>query len=161
MDRPLAPPRGAPPGAESPCPGREPVPCQGPLTWRQPGRGESPARRRARQAPARRHQERIREIALELFAEQGYEDLAAGDRGRLGVTRPPCTTTSGPKRDIVRLRRGLPGRAGKVLWGASQRGPRRTGRILARACVGVQLAVIRFMGQNQAAMHSLMSDSGA
>jgi AcrR family transcriptional regulator len=51
-----------------------------------------------------------------------------------------------------------------IAWGASQpRTPETRAEILRRytGIVGEQLAVIRFMEQNQAAMHTLMSDSGA
>src|SRR5215475_13717231 len=54
-----------------------------------PARGEAPARRRARgEAPRGDTRERIQSIALELFAEQGYEKTSLREIAeRLGVTK--------------------------------------------------------------------------
>jgi AcrR family transcriptional regulator len=133
-----------------------------------PARGESPARRRARgELPRGGTRERIQEIALELFAEQGYEKTSLREIAeRLGVTKAALYYHFRSKEDIVRsfvedYRAEL---EQVIAWGASQpRTPESRAEILARYAdiVGEQLAVIRFMEQNQAAMHTLMSDSGA
>jgi AcrR family transcriptional regulator len=133
-----------------------------------PARGESPVRRRARaESPRGGTRERIQEIALELFAEQGYEKTSLREIAeRLGVTKAALYYHFKSKEDIVRsfiedYRTEL---EQVIAWGASQpRTPETRAEILARyaGIVSEQLAVIRFMEQNQAAMHSLMSDSGA
>ena len=133
-----------------------------------PARGESPVRRRAR-AESRRGgtRERIQSIALELFAEQGYEKTSLREIAeRLGVTKAALYYHFKSKEDIVRsFVEDYRAELEKVIsWGARQpRTPESRAEILARYAdiVGERLAVIRFMEQNQAAMHSLMSDSGA
>src|SRR5262252_3728694 len=133
-----------------------------------PARGESPVRRRARaQSPRGGTRERIQSIALELFAEQGYEKTSLREIAeRLGVTKAALYYHFTSKEDIVRsfvedYRAEL---EQVIAWCASQPPtPETRAEILARYTdiVGEQLAVIRFMEQNQAAMHTLMSDSGA
>ena len=133
-----------------------------------PARGESPVRRRARAESSRGGtRERIQSIALELFAEQGYEKTSLREIAeRLGVTKAALYYHFKSKEDIVRsfvedYRAEL---EQVIAWGASQpRTPETRAEILRRytGIVGEQLAVIRFMEQNQAAMHTLMSDSGA
>jgi AcrR family transcriptional regulator len=133
-----------------------------------PARGESPVRRRARsELPRGGTRERIQSIALELFAEQGYEKTSLREIAeRLGVTKAALYYHFKSKEDIVRsfvedYRAAL---EQVIAWGASQpRTPQTRAEILRRYAdiVGEQLPVIRFMEQNQAAMHSLMSDSGA
>jgi AcrR family transcriptional regulator len=133
-----------------------------------PARGESPVRRRARGgSPRGGTRERIQSIALELFAEQGYEKTSLREIAeRLGVTKAALYYHFKSKEDIVRsfiedYRAEL---EQVIAWGASQpRTPETRAEILRRytGIVGEQLAVIRFMEQNQAAMHTLMSDSGA
>jgi AcrR family transcriptional regulator len=126
-------------------------------------RGEAAARHRARGGT----RERIQAIALELFAEQGYEKTSLREIAeRLGVTKAALYYHFKSKEDIVRsfvedYRAEL---QQVIAWGASQpRTPQTRAEILRRYAdiVGEQLAVIRFMEQNQAAMHTLMSDSGA
>ena len=133
-----------------------------------PARGESPVRHRARgEFPRGGTRERIQEIALELFAEQGYEKTSLREIAeRLGVTKAALYYHFRSKEDIVRsFIEDYRAELEKVIaWGASQpRTPGTRAEILARYAdiVSEQLAVIRFMEQNQAAMHSLMSDSGA
>jgi AcrR family transcriptional regulator len=131
-------------------------------------RGEAPARHRARgEFPRGGTRERIQAIALELFAEQGYEKTSLREIAeRLGVTKAALYYHFRSKEDIVRsfvedYRAQL---EQVIAWGASQpRIPETRAEILRRyaGIVGDQLPVIRFMEQNQAAMHSLMSDSGA
>jgi AcrR family transcriptional regulator len=133
-----------------------------------PARGESPVRHRARgEFPRGGTRERIQAIALELFAEQGYEKTSLREIAeRLGVTKAALYYHFKSKEDIVRsfvedYRAEL---EQVIAWGASQpRTPETRAEILRRyaGIVSEQLAVIRFMEQNQAAMHTLMSDSGA
>src|SRR5262244_2750364 len=133
-----------------------------------PARGEARARRRARaELPRGDTRERIQAIALELFAEQGYEKTSLREIAeRLGVTKAALYYHFKSKEDIVRsfvedYRAEL---EQVIAWGASQPPtPETRAEILRRytGIVGEQLAVIRFMEQNQATMHTLMSDSGA
>src|SRR6185437_850924 len=110
---------------------------------------------------------RVQKVALELFAEQGYEKTSLREIAeRLGVTKAALYYHFRSKEDIVRsFVEDYRAELEKVIaWGASQpRNPESRAEILARYAdiVGEQLPVIRFMEQNQAAMHSLMSDSGA
>ena len=139
-----------------------------PARGESPSRGDSPARRRARaESPRGGTRERIQSIALELFAEQGYEKTSLREIAeRLGVTKAALYYHFKSKEDIVRsfvedYRAEL---EQVIAWGASQPPtPETRAEILRRytGIVGEQLAVIRFMEQNQAAMHTLMSDSGA
>src|SRR6476646_578610 len=110
---------------------------------------------------------RVQKVALELFAEQGYEKTSLREIAeRLGVTKAALYYHFRSKEDIVRsfiedYRAEL---EQVIAWGASQpRTPGTRAEILRRyaGIVGEQLAVIHFMEQNQAAMHTLMSDSGA
>jgi AcrR family transcriptional regulator len=133
-----------------------------------PARGEAPASQRARgEFPRGGTRERIQAIALELFAEQGYEKTSLREIAeRLGVTKAALYYHFKSKEDIVRsfvedYRAEL---EQVIAWGASQpRTPGTRAEILRRytGIVSEQLAVIRFMEQNQATMHTLMSDSGA
>jgi AcrR family transcriptional regulator len=133
-----------------------------------PARGEARTRHRARaEFPRGDTRERIQAIALELFAEQGYEKTSLREIAeRLGVTKAALYYHFKSKEDIVRsfvedYRAEL---EQVIAWGASQpRTPETRAEILRRyaGIVSEQLAVIHFMEQNQAAMHSLMSDSGA
>ena len=160
---------GAPPALEvAPAPGRSRSRARNRSRGTSPARGESPVRHRARgEFPRRGTRERIQEIALELFAEQGYEKTSLREIAeRLGVTKAALYYHFKSKEDIVRsfvedYRAEL---EQVIAWGASQpRTPETRAEILRRytGIVGEQLAVIRFMEQNQAAMHTLMSDSGA
>ena len=133
-----------------------------------PARGESPARRRARaESPRGGTRERIQSIALEVFAEQGYEKTSLREIAeRLGVTKAALYYHFKSKEDIVRsFVEDYRGELEQVIaWGTRQPPtPETRAEILRRytGIVGEQLAVIRFMEQNQAAMHTLMSDSGA
>src|SRR5215467_8975921 len=133
-----------------------------------PARGESPVRGRARAESSRGGtRERIQSIALELFAEQGYEKTSLREIAeRLGVTKAALYYHFKSKEDIVRsfvedYRAEL---EQVIAWGTSQPPtPETRAEILRRytGIVGEQLAVIRFMEQNQATMHTLMSDGGA
>jgi AcrR family transcriptional regulator len=160
---------GAAPALEAaPAPGRSRSRARSRSRGASPARGQSPVRQRARgEFPRGGTRERIQEIALELFAEQGYEKTSLREIAeRLGVTKAALYYHFKSKEDIVRsfvedYRAEL---EQVIAWGAGQ--PRTAGsraEILGRYAdiVSEQLAVIRFMEQNQAAMHSLMSDSGA
>src|SRR5215813_13223182 len=133
-----------------------------------PARGESPVRRRARgESPRGGTRERIQSIALELFAEQGYEKTSLREIAeRLGVTKAALYYHFKSKEDIVRsLTEDYRAELDTVIaWGASQPPtPESRAEILARYAdvVGRRLDVIRFMEQNQAALHSLLSDLGS
>jgi AcrR family transcriptional regulator len=158
---------GAAPALEA-APGRSRSRARNRSRGASPARSESPVRRRARgELPRGGTRERIQEIALELFAEQGYEKTSLREIAeRLGVTKAALYYHFKSKEDIVRsfiedYRAEL---EQVIAWGASQpRTPETRAEILRRytGIVGGQLAVIRFMEQNQATMHTLMSDSGA
>ena len=130
-----------------------------------PARGQAAARHRGRsEAPGGSTRERIQSIALELFAEQGYDKTSLREIAeRLGVTKAALYYHFKSKEDIVRsftedYRVEL---EAVIAWGAAQPpGPGTRAEILARYAdiVGRRLGVIRFMEQNQAAMHTLMSD---
>jgi AcrR family transcriptional regulator len=156
--------RAATPGA-SPAPGRTRARGRSRARGTSPARGEAPARLRARgEVPRGDTRERIQSIALELFAEQGYEKTSLREIAeRLGVTKAALYYHFKSKEDIVRsftedYRAEL---EAVIAWGADQPpGPSSRAEILARYAdiVSRRLAVIRFMEQNQAAMHTLMSD---
>ncbi|HEV3291135.1 MAG TPA: TetR/AcrR family transcriptional regulator [Streptosporangiaceae bacterium] len=141
-----------------------------------PAGGEAQARGRARQ-PARGPgqdafprggtRERIQAIALELFAEQGYDKTSLREIAEgLGVTKAALYYHFNSKEDIVRsFTEDYRAELDEVIaWGASQPpGPAARAAILARYAdiVDRRLPVIRFMEQNQAALHSLMSDDAS
>ena len=160
---------GAAPALEAaPAPARSRTRARNRSRGTSPARGEAPVRHRARaEFPRGDTRERIQAIALELFAEQGYEKTSLREIAeRLGVTKAALYYHFKSKEDIVRsfvedYRAEL---EQVIAWGASQpRTPETRAEILGRyaGIVSEQLAVIRFMEQNQAAMHTLMSDSGA
>jgi AcrR family transcriptional regulator len=160
---------GAAPALEvAPAPARSRTRTRNRSRGASPARGESPARHRVRaELPRGGTRERIQSIALELFAEQGYEKTSLREIAeRLGVTKAALYYHFKSKEDIVRsfvedYRAEL---EQVIAWGTSQPPtPETRAEILRRytGIVGEQLAVIRFMEQNQAAMHTLMSDSGA
>jgi AcrR family transcriptional regulator len=141
-------------------------------------RGASPAtgrtRTRTRLAVPSRHgprdeaprggtRERIQAVALELFAEQGYEKTSLREVAeRLGVTKAALYYHFKSKEDIVRsftedYRAEI---EAVIAWGASQPPTSQTrAELLARYAdiVTRRLGVIRFMQQNQATMHTLLS----
>ena len=108
--------------------------------------------------------ERIQAIALELFAEQGYDKTSLREIAEgLGVTKAALYYHFNSKEDIVRsFTEDYRAELDEVIsWGAGQPpGPATRAAILARYAdiVDRRLPVIRFMEQNQAALHSLMSD---
>src|SRR5262245_63275236 len=102
---------------------------------------------------------RIQHVALELFAEQGYERTSLREIAeRLGVTKAALYYHFKSKEDIVRsLTEDYRAELDTVIaWGASQPPtPESRAEILARYAdvVSRRLDVIRFMEQNQAALH--------
>jgi AcrR family transcriptional regulator len=129
-----------------------------------PARGEAPVRHRARgELPRGDTRERIQSIALELFAEQGYEKTSLREIAeRLGVTKAALYYHFRSKEDIVRsFTEDYRAEVEAVIaWGAGQPPtPQTRAEILARYAdiVTRRLAVIRFMQQNQATMHTLVS----
>jgi AcrR family transcriptional regulator len=164
----------------SPATGRSPAAGVGPAiaspaAGRTRGRSGTRTRTRTRLAAPSRHEprdeaprggtrERIQAIALELFAEQGYEKTSLREIAeRLGVTKAALYYHFKSKEDIVRsftedYRAEL---EAIIAWGTDQPpGPETRAEILARYAdiVSRRLPVIRFMEQNQAAMHTLMPD---
>jgi AcrR family transcriptional regulator len=135
-----------------------------------PARGQARARGRAQApgaGPRGGTRERIQAIALELFAEQGYDKTSLREIAeRLGVTKAALYYHFNSKEDIVRsFTEDYRAELDEVIrWGASQPpGPATRAAILARYAdiVDRRLPVIRFMEQNQAALHSLMSDGAS
>ncbi len=125
---------------------------------------ESPPHKGHHDSPRGDTRERIQAIALDLFAEQGYDKTSLREIAeRLGVTKAALYYHFKSKEDIVRsftedYRAEL---EAVIAWGAGQPpSPGTRAEILARYAdiVSKRLAVIRFMEQNQAAMHTLMSD---
>jgi AcrR family transcriptional regulator len=132
-----------------------------------PARGEARARHRVRgEFPRGDTRQRIQAIALELFAEQGYEKTSLREIAeRLGVTKAALYYHFKSKEDIVRsFTEDYRAELDTVIaWGASQPpSPESRAEILARYAdiVSRRLEVIRFMEQNQATLHSLLSDLG-
>jgi AcrR family transcriptional regulator len=133
-------------------------------------RGDARGRARARgrdPLPRGGTRERIQAIALELFAEQGYDKTSLREIAEgLGVTKAALYYHFNSKEDIVRsFTEDYRAELDEVIsWGASQPpGPATRAAILARYAdiVDRRLPVIRFMEQNQAALHSLMSDDAS
>ncbi|MBO0776284.1 MAG: TetR/AcrR family transcriptional regulator [Actinobacteria bacterium] len=106
----------------------------------------------------------MQEVALELFAEQGYEKTSLREIAeRLGVTKAALYYHFQSKEDIVRSfsREYQAELDDLIAWAGRQpRTPQTRAAILARYAdiVSARLGVIRFMEQNQAALHSLMGD---
>jgi AcrR family transcriptional regulator len=108
--------------------------------------------------------ERIQAVALELFAEQGYEKTSLREIAeRLGVTKAALYYHFKSKEDIVRsfTEDYVTELDGLIAWGAAQ--PRTSGtRVLLLERYGDiverRLGVMRFLEQNQAAVHHLMSE---
>jgi AcrR family transcriptional regulator len=111
--------------------------------------------------------ERIQSVALELFAEHGYQQTSLREIAeRLGVTKAALYYHFKSKEDIVRsFTEDYAAELDALLiWGAGQpRSPATRTALLTRYSDIVQqrLGVLRFLEQNQAAVHHLMSDNGA
>jgi AcrR family transcriptional regulator len=166
----------SPAAAASPAAGSSPAVGLSPAGGRGRDRDRSRARDRGRtrdrsrtglahhDSPRGDTRERIQAIALELFAEQGYDKTSLREISeRLGVTKAALYYHFKSKEDIVRsftedYRAEL---EAVIAWGSEQPPtPETRAEILTRYAdiVSRRLAVIRFMEQNQAAMHTLMSD---
>ena len=116
-------------------------------------------------APGADTRERIQSVALELFAEHGYEKTSLREIAeRLGVTKAALYYHFKSKEDIVRsfTEDYVTELDALIAWGAGPAAPpARTGpRILDRysGIVGRRLGVLRFLEQNQAAVHHLMTE---
>jgi AcrR family transcriptional regulator len=110
--------------------------------------------------------ERIQSVALELFAEHGYQQTSLREIAeRLGVTKAALYYHFKSKEDIVRsFTEDYAAELDALLvWGADQpQTPATRAALLARYSDIVQrrLGVLRFLEQNQAAVHHLMSENG-
>src|SRR5450755_4578403 len=126
---------------------------------------DQPARDHADEAhPRGGTRERIQSVALELFAEQGYEKTSLREIAeRLGVTKAALYYHFKSKEDIVRsfTEDYVTELDALIAWGRAQ--PPTSGNralILDRysRIVGCRLGVLRFLEQNQAAVHHLMTE---
>jgi AcrR family transcriptional regulator len=108
--------------------------------------------------------ERIQAVALELFAEHGYEATSLREIAeRLGVTKAALYYHFRSKEDIVRsFTEDYVAELDHLLaWGAAQpRTPQTRAALLVRYTdmVSGRLEVLRFLEQNQAAVHQLMAE---
>ena len=115
-------------------------------------------------APRGDTRERIHSVALELFAEQGYEKTSLREIAeRLDVTKAALYYHFKSKEDIVRsFTEDYVAELDELIaWGRAE--PRTSGNralILDRysRIVGRRLGVLRFLEQNQAAVHHLMTE---
>jgi AcrR family transcriptional regulator len=120
-----------------------------------------PARTKAPRGDTR---ERIQSVALELFAEQGYEKTSLREIAeRLDVTKAALYYHFKSKEDIVRsfTEDYVTELDELIAWGREQP-PTSANRALILDCysriVGRRLGVLRFLEQNQAAVHHLMTE---
>ena len=108
--------------------------------------------------------QRIQAVALELFAEQGYEKTSLREIAeRLDVTKAALYYHFKSKEDIVRsfTEDYVTELDALIAWGTAQpRTSENRAVILDRyaAIVGRRLGVLRFLEQNQAAVHHLMAE---
>src|SRR6202451_1320119 len=115
-------------------------------------------------APRTDTRSRVQKVALELFAEQGYEKTSLREIAeRLGVTKAALYYHFKSKEDIVRsfTEDYVTDLDALIDWGAAQpRTDQTRGLLLDRysVIVGHRLPVMRFLEQNQAAVHQLMSE---
>ncbi len=130
-----------------------------------PARGRPPGRPRdGGDTPRGGTRERIQEVALELFAEQGYDKTSLREIAeRLGVTKAALYYHFQSKEDIVlSFTQEYTAELDELIaWGKQQpRTAATRAAILGRYAdiVSSRLGIIRFMDQNQAALHSLLSD---
>ena len=119
---------------------------------------------RPRDTRPRDTRERIQAVALELFAEQGYEKTSLREIAEgLGVTKAALYYHFKSKEDIVRsFTQDYRAELDEVIaWGASQPRTAASRAILLDRysdIVGRRLGVLRFLEQNQAAVHHLMTE---
>ena len=115
-------------------------------------------------APRGDTRERIQSVALELFAEHGYEKTSLREIAeRLDVTKAALYYHFKSKEDIVRsfTEDYVTDLDALIAWGAAQPPTEETrGLLLDRysRIVGHRLGVLRFLEQNQAAVHHLMTE---
>jgi AcrR family transcriptional regulator len=115
-------------------------------------------------APRGDTRERIQSVALELFAEQGYDKTSLREIAeRLDVTKAALYYHFKSKEDIVRsfTEDYVTDLDALIAWGAAQPPTEETrGLLLDRysRIVGHRLGVLRFLEQNQAAVHHLMTE---
>jgi AcrR family transcriptional regulator len=118
-----------------------------------------------RAAPRGDTRQRIRDVALELFAEQGYDKTSLREIAeRLGVTKAALYYHFQSKEDIVReFTRAYKAEMDELIaWGSEQpRTAATRAAVLGRYAdiVTGQLGVMRFLEHNQAALPSLIGDS--
>jgi AcrR family transcriptional regulator len=128
--------------------------------------GASPARSPGGGRARGDTRERIQSVALELFAEHGYQQISLREIAeRLGVTKAALYYHFKSKEDIVRsfTEDYVAELDALLIWGADQpRTPATRAELLARYSDIVQqrLGVLRFLEQNQAAVHHLMTENG-
>src|SRR5215471_7982757 len=163
MDEPTrATARGAAPALEvAPARGRNRSRARNRSRGASPARGESPARHRERgERPRGGTRERIQEIALELFAEQGYEKTSLREIAeRLGVTKAALYYHFRSKEDIVRsFTEDYFARLDALIaWGREQPPSAETSRELIDRYITIVLEsgeVFRFLERNQASLRS-------
>jgi len=108
--------------------------------------------------------QRIQSVALELFAEQGYEKTSLREIAeRLEVTKAALYYHFKSKEDIVRsfTEDYVTDLDALIAWGTAQpRTSQSRALLLDRysVIVGHRLPVMRFLEQNQAAVHHLMTE---
>ena len=120
-----------------------------------------PARARPPRGDTR---ERIQSLALELFAAEGYEKTSLREIAeRLGVTKAALYYHFKSKEDIVRsfTEDYVTELDALIAWGQAQPHSSETRALLIGRysdIVGRRLPVLRFLEQNQAAVHHLMTE---
>ena len=120
-----------------------------------------PGRARAPRGDTR---ERIQSVALELFAEHGYEKTSLREIAeRLDVTKAALYYHFKSKEDIVRsfTEDYVTDLDALIAWGAAQPPTDETRALILdrySRIVGRRLGVLRFLEQNQAAVHHLMTE---
>jgi AcrR family transcriptional regulator len=108
--------------------------------------------------------ERIQAVALELFAEQGYEKTSLREIAeRLGVTKAALYYHFKSKEDIVRsfTEDYVHELDALIAWGRDQPPTEETRAALLAGYSDIverRLEVLRFLEQNQAAVHHLMTE---
>jgi AcrR family transcriptional regulator len=127
---------------------------------------EYPANGRPAGRPRGDTRERIQSVALELFAEQGYEKTSLREIAeRLGVTKAALYYHFKSKEDIVRsfTEDYVHELDALIAWGADQPPTAETrALLLARYSdiVSHRIEVMRFLEHNQAAIDHLMTEHG-
>ncbi|HTT52106.1 MAG TPA: TetR/AcrR family transcriptional regulator [Streptosporangiaceae bacterium] len=126
---------------------------------RRPGRPASPR-------PRGDTRERIQAVALELFAEQGYEKTSLREIAeRLGVTKAALYYHFKSKEDIVRsfTEDYVHELDALIAWGSDQPLTADTRALLLARYSGIvshRIEVMRFLEHNQAAIDQLMTEHG-